>query len=74
MRLRSPSWRKANILWPDIKSELAAGTPLFHACDDVGLFLCEPTLGLLASVEPPNEGSQFCPTCMALAMGHPCVS
>jgi hypothetical protein len=41
----------------------------FHACDSKGMLACQPPLELGASIEEPDEGSRFCPTCIVVVRG-----
>lgn len=43
----------------------------FHAYDVNNNAACEPSLGLIASCEPPNEGSHLCPDCVEFVKANP---
>ena len=57
-------WRKAlNGGWMH-DSDRRDDVAYFHAYHAENTSACEPSLGLIASCEEPNEGSSFCPDCM----------
>lgn len=62
-------WRKAAGGIP-VKHE-SWSHRIFHAYDGRNLAACTPCCGLLESVEPPNEGSEFCPSCMEVVRVKP---
>lgn len=47
------------------------GIRYFHAYDVNDNAACEVSLGLVASCEPPNEGSPFCPDCIEVVKATP---
>lgn len=62
-------WRKSDGGWrltadPD-------GERLFHAYDINNNAACEPTIGLGATVEEPNEGARFCNACVSVVKSLP---
>lgn len=44
---------------------------IFHAYDMNDNAACRPSLGLVASCEEPNEGSEFCEDCMGVVRSEP---
>lgn len=56
-------WRKQSGGWIDCR--------WFHACDAESRIACEPIIYVAASVEPPNEGSEFCPRCIEVVRADP---
>lgn len=58
LETRTWDWRKAEA------GVVPKGQRIFHAYDVNNNAACEPHCGLVASVEEPNEGSEFCHDCM----------
>lgn len=68
---RAWEWRKASdlgIMLLDRDQEL--GRHIFHAYDVNDNAACCVSVGLIASVEEPNEGSELCPDCATFVSVH----
>lgn len=63
-------WRKASGGCTP-SSDRRDGIRYFHAHDVNDNAACAPGLGLMASCEPPTEGSPFCPDCIAFVKANP---
>lgn len=63
-------WRKG-IGGCSPESNRRDGVRYFHAYDVNDNTACEPGLGLMASCEPPNEGSPLCPDCIEVVQAMP---
>ena len=63
-------WRKAWGGWT-LDTDNGPNGRLFHAYDQQDHAACDPDKGLASSVEPVNEGSHLCPTCIAIVKAAP---
>lgn len=67
---RAWDWRKASG-GAIFATDLGPHGRLFHAYDVNDNGACEASLGLIASCEPPNEGSRLCPACVEVVKAMP---
>ena len=63
--VRPWDWRKASA------GVVPKGWRIFHAYDVNDNAACEPSYGLAASCEEPNEGSELCPDCIDVVRAEP---
>lgn len=63
-------WRKALGGWW-FSSVETPSTRKFHAYDVNHNAACSPDVGLVASCEEPNEGSDLCPECIDVVKAEP---
>lgn len=59
------AWRKAS------GGVVPKGLRVFHAYDVNDNAACQPSAGLMASCEVPNEGSELCEDCMVIVRTEP---
>lgn len=60
-------WRKSHPITGWLLEPIGA----FHAYDVNNNAACDPRMGLYASIEEPNEGSQLCAVCMEFVKANP---
>lgn len=73
IRLMTWEWRKAEggVTLGEDHWEGDTFVRVFHAYDVNDNAACEPSCGLVASCEEPNEGSPLCLKCIAVVQANP---